>query len=416
MAHDTLVLGAGMVGVGVAYSLARRGRSVCLVDRSAPGRETSFGNAGIIQREAVAPHAFPREMATLWRMLGNRGVDIRYTPAGVLHAAKALLGYWHHSAPSAYARIVPEYASLIALSIDAHAQMIEAAGAEALVHREGWMEVFRTPAALARREAEAHEYRHRFGVGFEALDTRALRRREPDLAASAIGAVHWQDPWTVADPGALVAAYAGAFEAEGGEVMRATVQSLERHGSGWRVTTDQGPLEASEVVLALGPWADVWLKRLGYRLPLFVKRGYHMHYTAQGEARLHHCLLDAETGYLLAPMRAGIRLTTGAELAPRDAPASYRQLEAAEAAARRLFPLGERLEATPWKGARPCTPDMKPVIGPAPHHPGLWFAFGHAHQGFTLGPATGQLLAAMMHGETPAIDMAPFRAERFLRT
>lgn len=180
------------------------------------------------------------------------------------------------------------------------------------------------------------------------------------------------------------------------------------------MTTAEGAFEARDLVLALGPWANEWLRALGYRLPLFVKRGYHMHYASREQASLHHWLLDAESGYLLSPMQAGIRLTTGAELAPRDAPAGHAQLEAAERVARGMFPLGERRETRPWKGARPCTPDMKPIIGPAPRHAGLWFALGHAHQGFTLGPATGQLLAAMMAGEVPAIDMTPFRAERFL--
>ncbi|ABE59076.1 MULTISPECIES: FAD-dependent oxidoreductase [Chromohalobacter] len=414
MTHDTLVLGAGMVGVGVAYHLARRGRRVALLDRREPGRETSYGNAGIIQREAVAPHAFPRELGELWRVLGNRGVDVRYTPRGIAQAGRALWQYWQHSAPEAYARIVPEYASLIALSIDAHAEMIEAAGAEALIRRDGWLEVYRTPAALEARQAEAQALAERFGLTFDALDATALRAREPHLDAQALGAVHWRDPWTAADPGALVAAYARAFEAAGGECLRGDIRDIARHGEGWRVTTAEGAFEARDVVLALGPWADHWLGTLGYRLPLFVKRGYHMHYAPREQAPLHHWLLDAETGYLLSPMQAGIRLTTGAELAPRDAPPGHAQLEAAERVARGLFPLGERLESRPWKGARPCTPDMKPIIGPAPRHAGLWFALGHAHQGFTLGPATGQLLAAMMAGEVPAIDMAPFRAERFL--
>lgn len=414
MTHDTLVLGAGMVGVGVAYHLARRGRRVALLDRREPGCETSYGNAGIIQREAVAPHAFPRELAELWRVLGNRGVDVRYTPRGIAQAGRALWQYWRHSAPEAYARIVPEYASLIALSVDAHAEMIEAAGAEALIRRDGWLEVYRTPAALEARQAEARALAERYGLTFDALDATALRAREPHLDAQALGAVHWRDPWTVADPGALVAAYARAFEAEGGECLRGDIRDIARHGEGWRVTTAEGAFEARDVVLALGPWADHWLGTLGYRLPLFVKRGYHMHYAPREQAPLHHWLLDAETGYLLSPMQAGIRLTTGAELAPRDAPPGHAQLEAAERVARGLFPLGERLESRPWKGARPCTPDMKPIIGPAPHHAGLWFALGHAHQGFTLGPATGQLLAAIMAGEVPAVDMAPFRAERFL--
>jgi len=123
--------------------------------------------------------------------------------------------------------------------------------------------------------------------------------------------------------------------------------------------------------------------------------------------------MDAERGFLLEPMRAGIRLTTGAELADLESPPKYRQLAAAERAARELFPLGKRRDAEPWKGARPCLPDMKPVIGPAPEKPGLWLAFGHGHQGFTLGPATGELLAQMMDGEAPAVDMTPFAVDRF---
>ena len=99
-------------------------------------------------------------------------------------------------------------------------------------------------------------------------------------------------------------------------------------------------------------------------------------------------LLDVERGYFLAPMRRGIRLTTGAEFALRQAMKTPVQLGRAEPIARELFPLAERLDAEPWMGSRPCTPDMLPVIGKAPRHRGLWFAFGHAHHGFTLGPAT----------------------------
>ena len=138
-----------------------------------------------------------------------------------------------------------------------------------------------------------------------------------------------------------------------------------------------------------------------------------MHYAPQAPAKLNFWVMDAEVGYLLAPMNAGIRLTTGAELDRLDAPADVNQLGAAEKVARGVFPLGERREEAPWKGARPCLPDMKPVIGPAPRHPGLWLAFGHGHQGFTLGPATGHLVADMMEGQPTAIDMAPFRADRF---
>ncbi|WP_280545724.1 FAD-binding oxidoreductase [Halomonas sp. 11-S5] len=413
MAREIVVMGAGMVGVSVAWYLARRGHSVTLVDRREPGRETSFGNAGIIQREAVRPYPFPRDLATMLRVLPNRQVDIRYRPGGMVRAAGALLQYWQNSAPKRYARIVPEYASLICLSLEAHAPMVEAAGADALVRKEGWLEVYRTREAMSARLRDAEANAERFGVRYRALDASELATLEPDLSDELAGAIHWEQPWTVADPGGLVQAYARSFEAEGGRVLQADVTDVARHGAGWRVATSEGELDAEQVVMAMGPWSRDWFSRLGLEIPLFVKRGYHMHYGATGSARLGHWVMDAEVGYLLAPMQAGIRLTTGAELERLEAPPHLQQLAAAERVAKKLFPLGERLDAEPWKGARPCTPDMKPVIGPAPGQEGLWLALGHGHQGFTLGPATGRLLGQMMDGERPEIDMAPFRAERF---
>ena len=152
---------------------------------------------------------------------------------------------------------------------------------------------------------------------------------------------------------------------------------------------------------------------LGYDLPLAVKRGYHMHYRAAGEARLNTPMLDTERGYFLAPMRRGIRLTTGAEFALREAIRTPVQLGRAEPIARDLFPLAERLDAEPWMGARPCTPDMLPVIGPAPRHANLFFAFGHAHHGLTLAAVTGRLVAELMTGEAPFVDPAPYAPVRF---
>lgn len=413
MSREIVVMGAGMVGVSVAWHLQNRGHRVVLVDRREPGRETSFGNAGIIQREAVRPYAFPRDLATLLRVLPNREVDIRYRLTGVAKAASPLLRYWHNSASQRYARIVPDYAALIGRSLDAHARMIEAAGAQGLIRQEGYIELFRTAQAWDKKRRQAESDAVQFGVEHQVLDLNALARLEPDLAPGVVGAIHWTQPWTSSDPGALVAAYAQSFERRGGQIVQASIEALSRTGSGWRVTTEGGHLSCQQVVLALGPWSARWLSTQGIAAPLFAKRGYHMHYGIQGAARLKHWLLEPEIGYLIAPMGPGIRLTTGAELAHLDAPPNYQQLAAAEAAARKLFPLGERLDPTPWIGARPCMPDMKPVIGPAPDLPGLWLAFGHGHQGFTLGPATGELLGQMMDGETPALDMTPYRLDRF---
>ncbi|GGC84175.1 D-amino-acid dehydrogenase [Vreelandella lutescens] len=402
-----------MVGVSIAWQLQQRGYQVTLVDRRQPGRETSFGNAGIIQREAVRPYPFPRDMKTILSVLPNRRVDIRYRPTGMVNAASPLLSYWHHSSSRLYKKIVPEYASLIQLCLEAHAPMIEASGAGHLVRREGWLEIYRTQEKLAKRVKEAEEARELYGVQFTVLDREALSEKEPQLDEKIIGAIHWLDPWTVADPGGLVAAYAASFEAMGGRVVQADITGVTQQGDTWTVTTSEEAFSVDQVVMALGPWAGQWMKPLGYHFPTFVKRGYHMHYATQSGAKLNYWLMDAEVGYLLAPMNAGVRLTTGAELDRLESPADEEQLGAAEKVARTIFPLGERKDSAAWKGARPCLPDMKPVIGPAPRHPGLWLAFGHGHQGFTLGPATGQLLADMMEDKPTAIDMAPFRADRF---
>ncbi|WP_417331413.1 NAD(P)/FAD-dependent oxidoreductase [Halomonas cupida] len=425
MSREMVVVGAGMVGVSIAWHLQQRGHRVTLVDRREPGRETSYGNAGIIQREAVRPYPFPRDLATLMRVAPNRQVDIRYRPSAMMSTVGPLLKYWQNSSADRYEKIVPEYASLISRCLDAHGPMIEAAGAGHLVSRAGWFEVYRTDAGLAARAARAREDAQRFGLNFRVLDGAELASEEPHLSRQLVGAIHWQDPWTVADPGALVAAYAQAFVNAGGRIVRSEVRSVNRidggertdggghAGESWKVTTADGDLKADEVVMALGPWTQEWLKQFGLSIPLFVKRGYHMHYEHPADKRLCHWVMDAEVGYLLAPMQAGIRLTTGAELDRLEAPPHSSQLAAAERKARRLFPMGERLEAQAWKGARPCTPDMKPIIGPVPGQQGLWLACGHGHQGFTLGPVTGKLLTQMIEGETPDVDMQPFRVERF---
>ncbi len=124
-------------------------------------------------------------------------------------------------------------------------------------------------------------------------------------------------------------------------------------------------------------------------------------------------MLDSEGGYVLAPMDQGIRLTTGVEFADRDAAPTPVQIDRVLPVAKRLFPLGAAVDASPWMGSRPSLPDSRPVIGQAPGHPWLWIAAGHAHWGLTLGPVTGRLVAEMMTGATPFCDPVPYRAERF---
>ena len=410
---DVLVLGAGMVGVCTAWHLRRQGFDVVLIDRGPPGAETSFGNAGLIQREAVEPYAFPRQWRKILAAALNQGVDIHYHLSALPALAPALWRYFRLSRPDRHALQSQAYSRLIACALDDHQLLIAQAGAEPLITRSGYRRVYRSQAAFDNAARDAQRLQRQYDLQVTVQDRAALALAEPTLRQPLAGAVLWLDTWSVQDPGDLVQAYARLYTHSGGALRLGDACSLQAQGTGWRVRTDDGAwLQAQHAVVALGPWSHALTARLGYRLPLFAKRGYHQHYAA-GD-RLQLPLLDAERGYVLAPMRRGMRLTTGAEFAQLHAPATPVQTGRALAAARELVDLREPLDDPPWLGARPCTADMLPVMGPAPRHAGLWFNFGHAHQGFTLGPTAGRLLAAMMGGESAGIDMTPYLPARFV--
>lgn len=413
MKQDVVVLGAGMVGVCIALHLQKRGRAVVLVDRRGAAEETSFGNAGFIQREAVAPHAFPRDWATILRYAKNRSIDAYYHVGALPVVAPFLWRYWWHSSKARHAEITRHYARLIEHCVAEHDALATQANGAGLLRRDGWIRFYRSAEKLNAGLTDAEHWAREFGVTYRALDARALKQAEPHLSSVLAGGIHWTQPSTVGDPQALALAYLRHFETLGGRFLKGDATTLNANGSTWQVNTAEGVIQATDVVIALGPWADVVTSRLGYRLPLAVKRGYHMHYRTVGGATLNRPVVDSERGYCLNPMTRGMRLTTGVEFARRDAGQTPVQLARAEPVAREIFPLGERVDAEPWMGARPCTPDMLPVIGRAPRHGNLWFAFGHAHQGFTLGAVTGRLVAEMITGARPFIDLDPYRPERF---
>ncbi len=170
-----------------------------------------------------------------------------------------------------------------------------------------------------------------FGIPYRALDTEAARALEPSLAPVFRHAVLWEGGASVTNPLAVTRAYAARFAALGGVVLTADARSLHRTGGRWRVETDEGPIDAAQAVVALGPWAPDVLAPLGIKLPLGIKRGYHRHFRPAGNAALTRPVLDDEIGYCLAPMEQGIRLTTGAEFAARDAPPTPVQFAAAAA-------------------------------------------------------------------------------------
>jgi D-amino-acid dehydrogenase len=411
---DIIVLGAGIVGTSIALHLVKRGLSVALIDRGGAGEGTSYGNTGIIEGNTIFPQAFPSNWATLLRVALKRAPEANYHLSFLPKVAPWLVAFRAASRPERLLETAQLMRPLFANAVAEHEAFAAEAGADRYFRRSGWLKLYRGDRSFAAQTREL-ELASTLGIANVPLETEAARALEPSLKPVFRHAVHWTGSVSVRNPLAVTRAYAARFTALGGIALTGDARSLHCAQPHWRVDTSSGPIDAGDVVIALGPWAPDVLEPLGITLPLAVKRGYHRHFHAKGNAALSRPVLDAENGYCLAPMEQGIRLTTGAEFAARDAPPTPVQFERLLPAARDLFALGEPAEPQPWLGARPCFADSRPVIGRAPRQRGLWLACGHSHWGLTLGPVTGRLIAEMMTGATPFCDPKPYGAERFTR-
>jgi D-amino-acid dehydrogenase len=411
---DVIVLGAGIVGTSIAVHLAKRGLAVALIDRGGAGEGTSYGNAGVIEGNTVFPPAFPSDWGERLRVVLKRSPLANYHLSFLPKIAPWLAAFYAASQPSRLIETARLMRPLMARAVAEHRALSAEAGAERYFRRTGWLKLYRSERGFAAQRREL-DLAKDFGIANVTLDPDGARVLEPPLAPVFRHAVHWTGAVSVSNPLAVTRSYAARFSALGGLSFFGDARSLRRVDTRWRVDTSAGPLGAGNAVVALGPWAPDLLDPLGVKLPLAAKRGYHRHFRASGNAALSRPVLDAENGYCITPMEQGIRITTGVEFAPRDAPPTPVQFDRLLPAARNLFALGEPVEAQPWMGARPCFADSRPVIGRAPGQRGLWLAYGHGHWGLTLGPATGRLIAEMMTDTMPFCDPAPYSAERFTR-
>jgi D-amino-acid dehydrogenase len=407
------VIGAGMVGVACAWALQRRGLDVQLIDRCEPGTQTSHGNAGIVSPTSLLPINHPGLWAQLPRILSGRHPGVRVRPQEVLARWSAATAFLTHARPSVLPQTTQALHALISFSRPLHQQWLAQAGAEHHWRDAGWLFLYRSAqawegAAWTRELYAAH------GLTCEGLDAAGLQDLEPDLRQGFGHGLWVRGAGSVDEPGAVVRALAHSLMQRGVRWLQQEVRTLRADGALWRVETASGQcIEVDRVVLALGPWARDFLRtQWGWRLPMLHERGYHMHYAWQG-AGLGRPIYDTAAACVLSPMRGGMRLTTGVELDDASAPPRAGMLQQAEAAVRQVLPLGAALDARPWLGSRPTLPDSRPMLDAAPGQAGVWLALGHQHIGFSTGPGSGELLAALMLGEAPPIDPSPFGARRF---
>lgn len=406
------MLGAGMVGVCCALSLRRRGCDVVMIDRKEPGRETSFGNSGVFSRSSVVPINSPGLLQKLPVYALNRSLAVRWR-ASALSDPMWLARFLAECTQASVQRRSAALDALIRLSLDLNRQRIQEAGLTVHLRETGWLKLWRSAdgPSIARTEAAALA---RFAIDAEVLDADGIARLEPSARRVFSSGLLIKPSASVDDPNAIVAGFAALYRENGGAFERAEVRSILRTTTGWRTETTSGSYDADHLVVALGPWSADVLRPLGYRVPMGFERGYHVHLESVSGAGPQRAVYDVDRGYVVSPMRAGARVTSGVELASRDAAPKTYQIEHAAQVAAETFRLGRQIEDRPWLGSRPTLPDSLPMIGPIPRERGLWAAFGHQHIGFSTGAGTGEIIAAAIAGEPEPMDVSAFAPARYL--
>ena len=419
--RQVTVLGAGMVGVSCALALQAKGWRVTLVDQQAPGEETSHGNAGVISRSSLLPFNRPGLWQNLPAMLLRPGPNLKIRPSALSHW-QWLWRFLLHAKRSSFEVTTVALDGLIQLSSDTHRAWLKKAHVESRLRDTGWLWLYAHAAAF-ESGAASREVLQEFGVVCEVLNAPSLQALEPHLAPAFSHALWVKDAASVDNPRAVVKSYVALFLEAGGQLVQSKVIALQQQPSGWQwVNPDGGVHWTPNIVVAMGPWSECLLEasqlQNNFKVNMGFERGYHRHFQPVEGVRLGRPIYDLSGAYVLSPMKDEqgaeiLRMTTGVELAARDEGSNLQQLEWAENAARRVLPMKSAVPGSDWLGARPTTPDSRPVIGEVPNAPGLWLAFGHQHIGFSTGPGTGVLLSELMSKEATSIDPRPFAPQRF---
>lgn len=406
------VVGAGIVGVSAALFLQRDGHAVTLIDRKGPAAGASYGNAGGVVSAACAPLGMPGLLWRVPRMLmdptGPLVLRWRYLP----RIAPWLLRLVLASRPARVERIADALAALNGGAVEAWRSLAAQAKLSDLLCPVGWLEVFETDAGLASTAAE-RDLMARRGVPFEVLNADELRQLEPALAPIFRHGFFMPGCDFVANPGRAVEGLVADFVGRGGRLVQAEVSGFSLGERPYRVLGPSGAVgEADAIVLAAGAWSRGLARRLGVSVPLDTERGYHL-MLPPVDRGLGRPTIHGELSFALCPMEHGTRLTSQVEFAGLDAPPDFRRVRGLLGAVKRMLPAVETEERSAWLGHRPSLPDSLPAIGPVEGAPGVYVGFGHGHLGLTQGPVTGRILADLVAGRDPGIDMRPYRPDRW---
>lgn len=404
---EIAIVGAGIVGLACALRLAEQGHEVTLIAPDDDETGASYGNAGVIADYAVMPVGTPDVLRNLPSLLFDRNSPLAIRPG--LALAPWLLRFTRECLPGRAQANACAIAALLAPTAAAWREMASAIEGEAGLKPLGSLYLFETEAE--HRATNFATYRAH-GVEVEEISRDELGQLQPGLPGSVgVGAAFFPRTVTLDDPRAMLRLLRAAVARAG--VRRITGQITRLTRAPGRVTLN-GPdvqLRARRVVLAAGAWSRNLAAQAGDKVPLDTERGYHLEYDTP-TPRLIRQMTPVSRGFYFCPMAGRLRIAGTVELGGLNAPASPHRWKVLERGARAILPdLGKPDRV--WMGCRPSLPDSRPVIGPSRAGPEVIHAFGHGHLGLTLAPITARLVAAIVAGRAPELDMAPYRADRF---
>ncbi|MFK7879943.1 NAD(P)/FAD-dependent oxidoreductase [Roseobacter sp.] len=411
MTQKIIIVGAGIVGVSTGIWLRRFGADVTIVDRGAPGQGTSYGNAGILAACAMVPVTMPGLVPKAPGMLFNPDFPLFLRWSYFPKLAPWLMKYLGHASDAETRRIAQGLTPIVADTVEQHKALTHGTGTEHWVTDSDYHFAYANRAAF---EAERYVWSLRQDAGFvphlrEAAD---VQRAEPNLS-TAIGCLATvKDHGFIRDPGGYVSALADVFKQMGGRVRQTDVVDFDL--SGGRITsvvTKDGPMHCDTVVLATGVWSKPLMKKLGITVPLESERGYHIVFEGAENGPIAPTML-ARGKFVATPMAAGLRCAGIVEFGGLDAGPSKAPFALLRRHVKETYPNLTHLREEEWMGHRPAPADSLPLIGEI-QKTGVMTAFGHHHIGLTGGPKTGRLVAQMLTGRAPNIDMETYTPNRF---
>ncbi len=410
--YDQVIIGAGVIGLSVGFRLAEAGQKVLILDRKGMAQEASCGNAGAFAFADVEPLASPGVMwkapGWLFDPLGPLSIPLSYAP----RLAPWMLRFWRASWSDRHTASTRAQAALMELSKRETESLFAAAGLSAHLRRDGAIYLYDS-ACAAEAAKPLWDLRARHGVGFELVTGARLAELQPGLAPRFSQGVFVPQWMTLSDPYQVALALGAAAITRGAQYERCHAVGVVPMDQQVGVRLADGRMiRARQVIVACGAWSHQLAATLGDRIPLETERGYNTT-LPPGAFDLKRQLVIPGDGYVITPLEGGIRIGGAVELAGLTRAPDFRRADILLQKARGVMPGLKPEGGCQWMGFRPSLPDSLPVIGRAPGARRVIYAFGHGHLGLTQSAATARLVADLALGHPSAIDIMPFKAERF---